>query len=195
MSHDVDDYTIGKGILSIATYTNGALGSFVDMGNAPSIEVEPQLEYLPHYSSRTGTKTKDKNPVIQTGYSLKFDLDEIGAINLTKFLYGSRSANVISAMVATNAEFALQFVEDNPAGRNKTWQFHRVSVKPAGAMALISEEWAKMSFECEGLSDVIGHPTSPYITVTYASAVGISASRSPSPSASVSPSSSASASS
>ena len=194
MGHDVNDYTIQKGIFSIATYTDGALGSWVDMGNCPTAEIEPITERLPHYSSRTGYKTKDKNPVILTEYMLRFDLDEIGAVNLTRFLMGTRVGAIVSALVAADAEFAVKLVEDNPTGRNKTWLFHRMTLKPAGAMALITEEWATMSFEGEGLADTIANPASPYITVTYASATGISASLSRSPSASLSPSASASAS-
>lgn len=190
--HNTDDYTIGKGILSIATYTNGVVGTYEDMGNAPSIEVEPSVERLPHYSSRTGYRTKDKNPIIQTDYTLRFDLDEIGAANLTRFLMGTRSGVNIYALQAADAEFALKFVSDNPTGPNKTMYCHRVTIKPAGPMALVSEEWATLSFECEGLSDVVGNPSSPYITVVMSSAAGISASASVSPSASLSPSASSS---
>jgi hypothetical protein len=194
MGHDVLDYTISKGIFSIATYTNGVKGSYEDMGNCPTAEIEPVIERLPHYSSRTGYKTKDKNPVILTEYMLRFDLDEISAPNLTRFLLATRAAGtgVIKAMVAIDSEFAVKLVEDNPSGKNKTWEFHRMTLKPAGAMALITEEWAAMSYEGEGLSDTIGNPTSPYITVTYADLTGISASLSRSPSASLSPSASAS---
>lgn len=194
MGHDVLDYTISKGIFSIATYTNGVKGTYEDMGNCPTAEIEPIIERLPHYSSRTGYKTKDKNPVIQTEYMLRFDLDEIGAANLNRFLMGTRAAGsgIIKALQATDAEFAVKLVEDNPTGRNKTWEFHRMTLKPAGAMPLITEEWATMSFEGEGLADTIGNAASPYITVTYASATGISASLSPSPSASLSPSASSS---
>jgi hypothetical protein len=99
---------------------------------------------------------------------------------------------VVKALQASDAEFALKFVSDNPTGPNATWLFHRVTIKPAGPMALISEEWATMSFECEGLSDTVGNPTSPYITTTFTAATNISASLSVSPSASLSPSASSS---
>lgn len=192
MAHSTDNYTIGKGILWLATYTSGVIGSYEDIGNAPSIEVEPLIERLPHYSSRTGYRTKDKNPIIQTEYMLRFDLDEPGAINLTRFLMGTRSGVNILGLMATDAEYSLKFVSDNPTGPNATWYFWRVTIKPAGPMALISEEWSTMSFECEGLADTTGHATSPYITVEMSSAAGISASASVSPSASLSPSASSS---
>lgn len=190
--HSPENYTIGKGILYAAPYTNGVVGTYEDMGNAPSIEVEPMVERLPHYSSRTGYRTKDKNPIIQTEYMLRFDLDEPGAKNLTRFLMAARTGVNIYALQAADAEYALKFVSDNPTGPNKTWYFHRMTLKPSGPMALISEEWATMSFEGEGLSDVIGNPSSPYITVVEASAANISASLSVSPSASLSPSASSS---
>lgn len=191
--HSTDNYTIGKGILSIATYTDGVIGTYEDMGNAPSVEWEPAIEWLPHYSSRSGYRTKDKEVAIQTEYMLRFDLDEPGAKNLTRFLMGTRSGVNIYGLQATTQEYSLKFVSDNATGPNSTWYFWRVTMKPAGPIALISEEWATMSFECTGLADTIGHATSPYLTIVMSSAAGISASPSVSPSASLSPSASSSA--
>lgn len=190
--HSTDNYTIGKGVLSIATYNNGVIGDYEDVGNAPSIEWEPAIEWLPHYSSRSGYRTKDKEVAIQTEYTLRFDLDEPGATNLTRFLMGTRSGVNIAALQATTQEYSLKFVSDNATGPNSTWYFWRVTMKPAGPIALISEEWATMSFECTGLADTIGNASSPYVTVTMSSAAGISASASVSPSASLSPSASSS---
>lgn len=165
----VDNYAIGKGILSIGEWSGTTPpGSYVDLGNAPSIEVEPTVERLPHYSSRAGFKTKDKNPITQTEYNVNFDLDEISAVNLNKFLLGTLSGtNIVQALQGANKEFALKFVSDNPLGPNQTWEFHKVTLSPNGAMQLIGDEWMTMSFTGEGLSDVANNADSPYITVTF----------------------------
>lgn len=168
MAHDVENYTIGKGILSIAEWTSSTPPSvYTDLGNAPSMEMQPTVERLPHYSSRSGLKQKDKNPIIQSEYTVNFELDEPAAYQMNIFLMGSLAGNVISGLQGTNKEFALKFVSDNPLGPNQTWLFHKVTLAPNGAVQLISDEWMTMAFTGEGLSDVANKPTSPFFTVTY----------------------------
>jgi hypothetical protein len=125
-------------------------------------------EKLDHYSSRSGTRVKDKSVTLETGYTLNFDLDEFAVSNLAMFLRGSISGNVISANVDLDKEYEVEFVSDNPAGPNETSLFHRVKLAPGAALNLISDEWGLMSFTGEGLADVAQNPTSPYFTVTFA---------------------------
>ena len=169
--HSANNYTVGKGILSIAEWSAGSIGSYVDIGNCPSLEIEPTIERLPHYSSRSGFRIKDKNPVISTDYNLRFDLDEMAATNLAKFLLGNITENyLIYGLQNTEKEYAVRLVEDNPAGPNKQWDFWKVTLEPGGPMQLIGDgtAWAAMSFAGEGVADTAGHSTSPYFTVTYA---------------------------
>jgi len=171
-SHSVDNYAIGKGILWIAAWSGTTPptdpGDFEDIGNAPSIEVEPSVERLPHYSSRTGLRLKDKNPIIQSEYAINFELDEPAAAQMNLFLMGTLSgSNVIQALEAANIEYALKFVSDNPFGPNQTWKFHKVSLAPNGPVQLIGEEYMTMSFAGEGLADTANNADSPYMTVTY----------------------------
>jgi hypothetical protein len=171
--HSTDNYSILKGVLSIATYntTTGVVSAYSDMGNAPSAEVEPSIERLPHYSSREGLRIKDKNPVISTEYSVRFSLDELAAVNIQKYLMGTLAdPDTVYALNATDEEYALRFTENNPMGPNKVWNMWRVTLSPAGPIQLIGDgtAWAVMEMQAEGLSDLINHPESPYITVTYA---------------------------
>lgn len=169
--HNTDLYTIGKGVLHVGQWSGTTPptdpGSYTDMGNCPSFEVEPVVERLEHYSSRTGYRTRDKYPIIETKYNLTFDLDEMAAKNLTKFLQGTLSDPDIYALEGANLEFAIKFVADNPTGPNTTWRFWKVVLTPNGAMQLIGDDWAVMSFTGEGLSDATNHASSPYFTVTY----------------------------
>jgi hypothetical protein len=170
--HSTQNYTISKGILYVAKWSGGSIGAYQDMGNCPSAEIEPLVERLPHYSSRTGYRMKDANPIISTEYTVRFDLDEMAAQNLSKFLMGTLTGgNVISALQASDQEYALRFVEDNPRGPNKTWDLWKLTLGPAGAMQMVGDgtAYALMSMQGEGLADTAGHPTSPYVTVTYPS--------------------------
>ena len=165
-------YTLGRGILYVGSWTGATppVAVTTDVGNCPKFDVEVTEEKLDHFSSRTGIKTKDKTVTLQAGYTLAFDLDEISMYNLAQYLRGTLvTASQISAMTALDAEYALKFVANNPAGPSETWHFYRVRLTPGGAFSLIADEWTKMSFSGEGLSDVANHATSPYFTVDLSS--------------------------
>ena len=162
-------YKLGRGIVSIGSWVGASPpGSVSDVGNSPRFECEVTEETLEHKSSRSGTKNIDKEVTIEVGYTLNFDLDEFSVSNLALYLKGSISGNVVSANTQLDKEYELKFVSDNPAGPNETWEFHRVKLTPGGALNLISDEWALMTFTGKGLSDVSNNPTSPYFTVTFA---------------------------
>jgi len=158
-------YTLGKGILSIAEWSGGAPGAYVDVGNCPKFDAEVTETKLDHFSSRTGTRTKDKTVIIETGYKVAFDLDEKSAVNMAMLLKGRNVGGNIYANTELTKEYALRFVSDNPAGPNERWFFHRCTLSPGGAVSLIGDEWQKMSFNGEGLSDTVYHASSPYFTV------------------------------
>ena len=145
------------------------LGDFTDIGNCPSLEVEPTTERRPHYSSRTGLRTRDLNPVVQLDYNLNFDLDEIAAVNLKRFLMGTYTAatGITNALTNANAEFAIIFVSDNPIGPNAIKYFRRVTLAPNGPLQLIGDDYLVMSFAGEGLSDVANYPSSAYFDVKH----------------------------
>jgi hypothetical protein len=162
-------YTLGRGIVSIGAWSGvSPPGALSDVGNSPRFEAEVTEELLDHFSSRSGTRDKDKQVTLETGFTINFDLDEFSVSNLAMFLKGSISGNVISANVELDKEYSVKFVSDNPAGPNESWEFHRVKLSPGGSLNLISDEWGLMTFSGEGLSDSANNPTSPYFTVTFA---------------------------
>lgn len=160
-------YTLGKGVVTIAEYDdNDVLGEYVDVGNAPEFSLELSEEKLEHYSSRSGAKRKDKEVTIQVGYMINFVLDEFSVANLVKFLRGTLVGTYqITANTALTKEFAVRFTSDNATGPNQIWNFHRCTLKPNGALSLISDEWNTMPFTGEGLDDTTNHASSPYFTV------------------------------
>jgi hypothetical protein len=160
----------GRGILYIAPWdgTNPPdEGDYIDVGNCPSFEVEPSRETRPHYSSRSGLRTRDLNPTVQTEYNINFDLDEMAASNIARFFMGSLNATtkVIAALQNADAEYALKFVSDNPVGPNQTYYFWRVTLGPNGPLQLIGDEYLVMSFSGEGLADVANHAATPYFDI------------------------------
>jgi hypothetical protein len=124
----------GRGILYIAEWSGTTPPTdptdYVDVGNCPSFEVEPTLERRPHYSSRSGLRTRDLNPVVQTEYNINFELDEMAASNLQKFFMGSltEATRTIAGLQQSDKEYALKLITDNPIGPNQIWYFWRCTL-------------------------------------------------------------------
>lgn len=168
-SPNTDLLTLGKGVVSVAEWSGGAPGSYRDIGNAPAFNVEIIIEMLEHFTSRQSSKMKDKEVVVQRGYTLNFDLDEIGFKNLEMFLMGTKDGNTIHGLTdaGVTREYAVKFVSNNPEGPNGTWEFWKCKIKPNGAASLIGDEWMTLPHVAEGLADTTNHATSPYFDVRY----------------------------
>jgi len=171
-SPSVTLYTLGKGILSIGDWSDVTPpvypGDYVDVGNCPTFDVEVTEEILEHFSSRSGTRVKDKTVILETGFTVTFELDEMSIKNLQMFLKATlQGVNVLLANTVLDKEYGLRFVSDNPAGPNETWEFWRTKLSPNGAFSLIGDDWSLLSFSGEGLADTANHATSPYFNVTF----------------------------
>ena len=164
---NVDNYMIGKGILSIAKWESGVIGSYADVGNCPKFEFEMTEQTIEHFSSRTGLKEQDQETVIQVGYNVNFTLDEVAVENLRMFLKATTSHKTLYANQNVNQQYALKFIADNPVGPNVNYMFWKVKLTPNGAFSLISDEYTSMSFSGKGLSDAAGHASSPFMTPTF----------------------------
>jgi hypothetical protein len=171
VSPSTSNYLLGRGILYIGVWSGSTPpSSYDDVGNCPRFEVEVTEETLDHYSSRSGTREKDKTVILESGYTVNFDLDEVSIANLQKFLKGTLDGeHIILANTALTEEYGLRFISDNPAGPNtqEKWEFWRVKLSPGGSFGLIADEWALLTFTGEGLSDSANHSTSPFFSVTY----------------------------
>lgn len=166
-SPDPNNYTLGKGVVTIAQWSGATIGSYVDVGNCTSFTVEPTEESIEHYESRTSAAALDEEAITKTGYTLQFELDEMAVYNMKLFLKGTQSGPVIYANKEMSNRYAIHIVEDNSKGPNKKWDFWKVKLSPNGALNLIGDDWMKLSFTGKGLSDVTGHASSPFFTVAY----------------------------
>lgn len=172
--HNTELYELGRGILSIAEWSGGGPGAFTDVGNCPRFEYEVTEEVIEHKESRGGVRTTDKEATLEAGYTLSFDLDEIAASNIARYVRGEidgSNAYIIHGITTAGLqkEFAVKFVQDNQEGENKTYEFWRAKLKPGGAHSVIGEDWGLLPFAGTGLADDTNHPTSPYFDITFAS--------------------------
>jgi len=143
-SPDVQNYHIGKGIVSFKETAPTVAVGFVDLGNAPSFVWEPTIEKLEHFSSREGVKTKDFTAVTQTGATITFTLDEITPETIRLFTLGEIGAGVggeitIDAFKNTEISGDIQMVGTNDIGQQVTFTA-AISIIPSGAFSMITAE-------------------------------------------------------
>lgn len=166
------NYTLGKGMLYLARYSEDAAvteADFKAMGNCPTLTVAVNQEKLEHYSSMGGVNKKDAETTTTLGYTLSPTTDEITNDNLAIFFQGQMLPNgKIKGLADTNQEFALRFVTDNPMGPNRVWDFHRVKLAGNGDAALIGSEWMQLGLTGEGLADDKWHADSTFFDITPA---------------------------
>lgn len=175
-SHDVENYTLGKGILTFNPFDEtGALTDDRDLGNTPAFTFNIDIEKLEHFSSRGGINAKDKEIVSQITPRVSFTLDELNADNINMFVMGEMSGDAdeatIAAFTKTQIEGQLTFTSDNPAGNQQKVTIWKVSLAPDGDVSFISDDWGTLSFTGEILKDSEGHPGSPYMDIVVSESV------------------------
>lgn len=164
-AHSTELYTILRGIVYISNY--GAVPSWSDLGNCVEMSAELTVDRLEHKTNRARKLVKDKEIVVETGYTVKFVLDEFSQANLAKFFMGTESGRTIRALQNLSQEYSLKFETNNQAGPNERYIFHRCQISPDGSIQLLStaNEWAKMAFIATGLDDTAYNPLSPMFSV------------------------------
>lgn len=121
--HDVENYTLGKGVLYFNYYKDGVYQGFRDLGNAPEFNVSMELDVLDHFSSRAGMKAKDKKVTQMITPKVAFTLDELTPENLSFVFMGA--AETVSQAQSYGSAHLIPVVEldryyiDSAAGKRK----------------------------------------------------------------------------
>lgn len=189
-AHNVNLYApAGRGKLYVAPWVNGnpptypgtvptnyptakdieaELGDFYEIGNCLSIEMEPTIERLPHYSKRSGIDNKDFNPIIKTEYMLNIECDELSARNLAIRVLGEMSTTgIIKGLSNVDEEYAIIFICNNPIGPNANRYFRKATLSPSGTEQFINDEYLSLAYMADGLSAESDYPDSPYFDLKY----------------------------
>lgn len=158
ISPNVGNYQVGKGVVS---FKKEGDADYRDVGNVSALVITPNLTSLDHFSSRTGTKSKDLSVVQEKQLTLKMTMDEITAHNIAIMLLGSVDEAAVGGpmieIFATNAvNGALRFVGANDIGAHCTMDLWNISFQPDGDFSLISDEWNEMETTADVLQVVGG---------------------------------------
>lgn len=78
----------------------------------------------------------------------------------------AKSINEVRALTKTNVIGALKFIRANPANNDKLeeWEFHKISLKPEGDLAMIGDDWSKLGFTGTAEANS-AYPNSPTLSV------------------------------
>jgi len=166
------NYFIGKGTISF-TPTGG---SARDLGNAPEVELTPNITKLDHFSSRSGVRKKDRTVVTEKGMTLRIVLDELTVENLNMLLLGGTVttntdlSNSFQIFAESEITGAITFTGTNDVGNKVTMSLPSVSIQPSGSLGLISDEWGQIEITVEVLATEYTDGTSDFGTITVVDA-------------------------
>lgn len=94
-----DNYTLGRGRLYFnRRLSSGAYDGERDLGNAPNFSLNVKVNWLEHFSSRSGLKSKDKRIASDITPELMFTLDEVVAENLSMTFLSDITATAQAAL-------------------------------------------------------------------------------------------------
>lgn len=123
------------------------------LGNVTEIEISPEDEELPHYSSQAGLKFADRTVSVSRKLNIRLVMDEWSDYNVRLAVMGPESG-AINIYSLAEREGALVITGTNSVGQKYTWTLGSVSFRPTGSINLISEEWATM--EVSGTINAVG---------------------------------------
>ena len=149
MATNINNYTIGKGIVSIKNPFD--TGAYVEVGNVSKFAFKPELEVKEHYDFQAPVKTLDKKVPILAKGSLTLTMDEITSDNLALVVFGTNGGGTVSLLTATVAEVAVKIVGTGAIGNKYSWEFLRVFMQPQNEIQLISDDWMELELTGEVL--------------------------------------------
>jgi hypothetical protein len=124
------------------------------------------VDVTEHWTPIYGIQQLDDQTVVKTGYTLKFQCDQINEETLAMFFFANAAVgDTLHALTNVEQYFTMRYVPHNTKGQKWTHTFHKMQMKPTGSLKLISDkEYASVGFEAKGFLDAVANPTSPWFT-------------------------------
>lgn len=154
ISPNTGNYRVGKGRVELKR--EGAM-AFVHMGNCTTFEIQPSTNKLDHFSSMEGLKKKDASVVIETGGTVKINMEEWTPNNLSLMLLGEVDEGAVGGptvdiLALAEIKGELKFTSTNEVGPKWNFHLYNVSFSPSGSVNPISDEWGAMEVTGEILA-------------------------------------------
>lgn len=153
LSPNVDNYFVGSGILKIRVRKPSDEGSYRDVGNCSKFEFTSNVTRLKHYSSRVGTRFKDKDVVTQVDATVAVVLDEITGANLRMMLLGDLTGSgpvMVDILTSPDIEVAMRLIGTNDVGAKVQVDIPSVLLTPNGALGFINNgAWGEIPLNAD----------------------------------------------
>lgn len=150
LSPNVENYFVGAGILK---WRDKAEINYRDVGNVSKFEFTSNVTRLKHYSSRTGTRFKDRDVVTQLDATVALSMEELTASNLALALLGDitpGSPTMIDILTRSNIEGAFRLIGTNDVGAKVQIDLPSCLITPSGAIGLINAgTWGEIQMVAE----------------------------------------------
>lgn len=151
MASDPLQYYIGKGIVSWTPMVSGTAGAKRDLGNVPKFELSPNVTLKDHFSSRTGTKTKDRSIVQEVAMKVTMTLEEFNVENLALAVLGTVTSNTVDLLSNTQLTGQIDFQGTNDVGAKVDITLYNVQISPTGNLGFITDDWGGIEVTGEAL--------------------------------------------
>jgi hypothetical protein len=155
ISPNVENYYVGAGICK---WKGEDDSTYRDVGNVSEFAFTSTVTRLKHYSSRTGTRFKDRDVVTQLDASVAIKMDEITAANLALAVLGTASGSspiMIEVLTQANKKGAFRLIGTNDIGAKIQIDLPSCLITPSGAIGLINAgTWGELSLTAEVNGDI-----------------------------------------
>lgn len=153
LSPNVDNYFVGSGIVKIRQISPVNEGAYRDVGNVSKFEFTSNITRLKHYSSRVGTRFKDKDVVTQVDATLAMTMDEITGANLQYMLLSTNTGSspvMLDLLTEPNLEVAVRLIGTNDVGAKVQVDLPNVILTPNGALGFINNgAWGEIQLTAD----------------------------------------------
>lgn len=150
---------------SAANYQVGGIQIIVggvDLGDIQAFDLNPMVDVLEHYTSRSGTRKLDSQVAIQKRLTFKAKLDEHVASLYGQYLMGALdSATSKEVLVLTQPLVVSNIVITYRNESATIWSYShtKVTVRPASSMNMNDfKTWSEFDVEIEALEDDAASP-------------------------------------
>lgn len=152
-SPNVLNYQYGAGAAYIKV--DGIDVTHRHLGNIKELNISAEIATLKHKQTMSGLKSTDLEIITEVSKTVNITLDEVTPENMALFVMGTVVGNSsggleIGGLTLTQIVGDFRYISDNAAGQE--YQFDcRVSVKPTGEFAFITEDLTSIPLEFEVL--------------------------------------------
>jgi hypothetical protein len=145
------------------------------LGNVVTGSFQSEINFLDHFTAKTGTRTKDRSIVQEISVTINLTMDEPNVDAMNLFMLGGTVSTtagppqIKSFKPFTNTErnggARLAGVSDS--GNEWIWTIYRSTLKPDGEFAYNDQDWSQFSFILEVLDNSSEDATTPFGTMDH----------------------------